>query len=138
MYGGGTHENLPGAELDVHVDFNYDTINGYHRRLNLLLYLNDDWEEDWVGAIEVLSNPLDFYNDNLNIKTYNCIRNRCLIFETNEYSWHGFQKINLPENRSHLSRKLMSIYLYTKDRPQEERVANHGTFYFPYPPKLPQ
>ena len=136
MYGGGTHESLHGGELDIHIDFNYDTVSGYHRRLNLLLYLNEKWEEGWGGAIEIVSNPLDFYNDKLTQKIYNCIKNRCLLFETNEHSWHGFKKITLP-NEPGLSRKLISIYLYTKDRPEQEIVALHETFYFPYPPKLP-
>lgn len=135
MYGGGTHENVDGAELDVHVDFNYDTETNYHRRLNLLLYLNEDWDEEWGGAIEIISNPLNFYKKNMISKSYNCIKNRCLIFETNEYSWHGFKKIKMPQNIVN-SRKLISIYFYTKDRPESEIVANHGTFYFPYPPEL--
>ena len=136
MYGGGTHENINNAELDVHVDFNYDTETDYHRRLNLLLYLNEDWDEKWGGAIEIISNPLDFYNQDYSSQSYNCIKNRCLIFETNEYSWHGFKKINIPNEKAGASRKLISIYFYTKDRPEDEVVANHGTFYFPYPPEL--
>ena len=133
-YGGGTHENIDGAELDVHVDFNYDMRTGNHRRLNLLLYLNPEWSEDWGGAIEIHSNPYGWIDSSDQIKTYNTIFNRCVIFETNEHSWHGFRKISLPENYKHLSRKLISIYLYTKDRPSDEIYPPHGTFYIPYPP----
>ncbi|HEY1460208.1 MAG TPA: 2OG-Fe(II) oxygenase, partial [Casimicrobiaceae bacterium] len=54
-------------------------------------------------------------------------------FETNEYSWHAFRRIKLPANKQNLTRKSFSIYLYTKDRPAEEVVAPHTTFYVPQP-----
>ncbi len=59
--------------------------------------------------------------------------NHAVIFQTSEYSWHGFKQIALPQDRKHLSRKSFSIYLYTKDRPLAEAVAPHTTFYVPQP-----
>jgi hypothetical protein len=136
MYGGGTHENLPGQELDPHVDFNYDQERKLHRRVNLLLYLNKEWDESWGGAIELHSNPRDWANDQA--KAFNCNFNRCVIFETNEYSWHGFRRIAPPPEKQGLSRKCVSIYLYTKERPKEEIAPLHGTFYVqrPLPPEI--
>lgn len=131
MYGGGTHENLHGQELDAHVDFNYDEAQKLHRRLNVIVYLNKDWQEEWGGAIEIHSNPRD--PENNQIRTLNCIFNRCVMFETNEISWHGFPKINLPPDKRHLSRKSISIYLYTTTRPAEEVAPLHGTFYVQRP-----
>jgi hypothetical protein len=55
------------------------------------------------------------------------------MFETNEYSWHGFPKLNLPEDKQHLSRKSISIYLYTQERPAEEIAPVHATFYVQRP-----
>jgi hypothetical protein len=52
-----------------------------------------------------------------------------VMFETNEYSWHGFPRITLPADKRHISRKSISIYLYTKERPAEEIAPLHGTFY---------
>ena len=131
MYGGGTHENLPGQELDPHVDFNYDQGRNVHRRVNLLVYLNPEWQESWGGAIQLHSNPRDWEHDE--VKTFNCTFNRCVVFETNEYSWHGFQRIQPPADKAGLSRKCISIYLYTQDRPQEEIAPLHGTFYVQRP-----
>ena len=131
MFGGGTHENLEGQALYPHIDFNYLDHEKLHRRLNLLIYLNKEWEEDWGGAIELHSNPRRRQEN-----TFTAILplfNRCVIFETNERSWHAFRTIRLPEGKKHLSRRSISIYLYTKDRPLEEIVPPHSTFYWIWP-----
>ncbi|HEX5455294.1 MAG TPA: 2OG-Fe(II) oxygenase [Stellaceae bacterium] len=131
LYGGGTHENINGQELDVHVDFNFQIEGGFHRRANLLLYLNKEWDPAWGGAIELHSNPRRPDEDRF--EQFNVTFNRAVIFETNEYSWHGFRKIRLPQDRLHISRKCLSIYLYTRDRPAHEIAGPHGTFYVPWP-----
>jgi hypothetical protein len=131
MYGGGTHENVHGQSMDPHVDFNYDQDHGYHRRLNLIVYLNKDWREEWGGALELHSNPRD--TESNQVIELNCIFNRAVIFETNEYSWHGFKRVNLPKEEEGRSRKSLSIYLYTKNRPKEEVAPPHGTFYVQRP-----
>ncbi len=137
MYGGGTHENLDGQGLDPHVDFNYLPGGGGHRRVNLLIYLNKEWDISWGGAIEMHSNPRR--PETNEIHAYNVTFNRAVMFETNEYSWHGFPRIQLPqEKKDWLSRKCLSIYLYTRTRPADEIAGSHGTFYVPRPmdPKI--
>ena len=136
MYGGGTHENLEGQELDPHIDFNYDPVRRWHRRLNLLVYLNKEWELDWGGGIELHSDPRRWDQDR--VTSFNCEFNRAVIFETNEHSWHGFRRIKLPEAKRGLSRKCISVYLYTKRRPKDEIAPPHGTFYVqrPLPPEI--
>lgn len=131
LFGGGTHNSLSGQGLDVHVDFNIDERTMLHRRINLLIYLNKEWEEAWGGAIELHSDPHNHAVDE--VTSFLPLFNRAVIFETNEYSWHGFKRMTLPQDKQHLSRKSFSIYLYTKDRPVEEVVAPHTTFYVPQP-----
>ena len=131
MYGGGTHDNQHGQELDPHVDFNYDEAQQLHRRLNLIVYLNKEWRSEWGGAIEIHSNPREPTTNT--ISSYDPLFNRCVMFETNERSWHGFPRINLPPEKRDLTRKSISIYLYTKDRPAEEIAPMHGTFYVQRP-----
>jgi hypothetical protein len=131
LFGGGTHDNQSGQSLDTHIDFNIDERTMLHRRINVLLYLNREWDEEWGGAIELHSDPRNPAADT--VRSFAPMFNRALIFETGERSWHGFQRITLPTTHPHLSRKSFSIYLYTKDRPTEEIVAPHTTFYVPQP-----
>jgi len=131
MFGGGTHENRHGQELDPHIDFNYAQEHGLHRRLNLIVYLNKDWKTEWGGAIEIHSDPRR--PEENQIRAFDPLFNRAIMFETNEISWHGFPRIDLPECERHRSRKSISIYLYTKDRPAGEIAPPHGTFYVQRP-----
>jgi hypothetical protein len=127
--GGGTHENVHGQGLDAHVDFNMLPKSGWHRRLNLIVYLNHEWQQDWGGCLDLHKDPWSPETDQ--VKTVLPLFNRCVIFETNEISWHGFSAIDLPEDKRRLSRKSLAIYLYTKDRPAHETAPSHGTIYVP-------
>ena len=130
-FGGGTHNNLSGQGMDVHVDFNLYDLPGVgilHRRLNAIIYLNEEWKEEWGGMIELHSDPFDPLVDEY--EALLPIKNRLVLFETNEHSWHGFESVSkqIPNG---ISRKSFAIYFYTKDRPDEEKVSSHGTFYVP-------
>jgi len=130
--GGGTHENVSGQDLDPHVDFNYHTNGHWHRRLNLILFLNDHWKPDWGGCLELHRNPwLPPSEDET--QTVVPQANRAVIFETTENSWHGFPRITLPEDASGITRRTVAVYFYTTERPAEQTVAGHGTYYVPRP-----
>ncbi len=124
--GGGTHENKSGQALQAHVDFNYHPGEGWHRRLNLIVYLNRQWEPAWGGNLELFQNP---YVDSKPTHRVTPKFDRCVIFETTEESWHGFDEIRLPSEFSSLSRKSVALYFYSKDRPAEEIAGRHTTHY---------
>lgn len=129
-FGGGTHDNKHGQSLDTHIDFNRHPRDNSHRRLNLIVYLNEGWQESWGGQLELHSDP---YSETDQITRINPVLNRCVIFETTEHSWHAFNEIRLPEDRRDQSRKSIAIYLYTHQREPEQTGPLHSTIYVDQP-----
>jgi hypothetical protein len=127
-FGGGTHENRQGQDLDPHVDFNYHPMTRQHRRLNLIVYLNPEWDDAWGGSLQLHRDPhLPPGSDE--VVTVTPLMNRCVIFETSEHSWHGFQRIEPPPGKQGLSRKSFAVYFYTARRPAEQIAPPHSTVY---------
>lgn len=129
-FGGGTHENREGQDLDPHIDFNRHPVDGSHRRLNLIVYLNPEWDDAWGGSLEIHRDPRAPDNE---VKRVTPLFNRCVIFETNEVSWHGFSRIALPQDKRHVSRRSIALYFYTRDRPAAEAADPHSTVYIDRP-----
>ena len=129
-FGGGTHDNRNGQALDAHVDFNRHPVTHSHRRLNLIIYLNPDWQGEWGGVLELHSDPASDHDQIISVIP---LFNRAVIFETTEHSWHGFSPINLPTSRQDEARRSIALYFYTAQRPADELAVTHSTIYVDRP-----
>jgi Rps23 Pro-64 3,4-dihydroxylase Tpa1-like proline 4-hydroxylase len=118
--GAGIHQGVNGSFLDIHIDFNIHPKLNVHRRLNVLIYLQKDWKMEYNGALELWNSSMTKCE-----KYIYPVFNRCVIFETNEISYHGYtQKITVPEG---VTRKSFYAYYYTQER--ENALAYHDTFF---------
>ncbi|HEB89887.1 MAG TPA: 2OG-Fe(II) oxygenase, partial [Deltaproteobacteria bacterium] len=109
LLGGGMHVTGPHGRLDVHLDFNYSEEHDWHRRLNILVYLNPKWDERWGGEVELWDRDVKVCH-----QTVAPLLNRCVIFETSDYSFHGVRPLTCPPDRV---RKSFAAYYYTKEPP---------------------
>ncbi len=127
-YGGGMHENFEGRDLRPHVDFNIHPVTKLHRRVNLIVYLNEDWDPRWGGNLMLYRDPRDCFDEPVVLAPD---FNRCVLFETSERSWHGFDRLTFPPEQKHRTRKSLSLYFYSEERPDDEIVEEHTTFFVP-------
>ena len=116
---GGVHRSTRGGFLNIHADF---TVHPYksrwHRRVNVLIYLNDVWEDNWGGELEL-------WDKNMKncIKKISPILNRCVIFNTDYDSFHGHpEPMTCPKN---IYRKSIALYYYTIAKNDVKTVATN-------------
>lgn len=116
LHGAGWHIHGRGGKLNVHLDYNLHPKLGLQRKLNLILYLSQEWDPAWGGNLEFWTHD-SLTNRPKELATkIDCYFNRAVIFDTTENSWHGFaQELNCPEG---LYRKSIAMY-YLIDPPEQ-------------------
>jgi hypothetical protein len=104
----------------------------YHHRHNITRPGAERDARANLAGLELHSNPRDPEQNQWS--SFYPIFTRAVLFETNEHSWHGFPRIQLPEIRAPSVAEINTmIYLYTRERPAEEIAPLHGTFYVERP-----
>jgi Rps23 Pro-64 3,4-dihydroxylase Tpa1-like proline 4-hydroxylase len=128
FFGGGMHLIRRGGFLKVHADFNvHDVHPEWDRRLNLLLYLNQEWQPEYGGHLELWDRGMARC-----VQSIAPVFNRCVVFSTTDFSYHGHpDPLRCP---GAVSRRSLATYYYTRGRPAEEATAAHGTLYQRRPP----
>lgn len=115
--GGGMHLIPPGGKLDIHVDFNRSPNTSLYRRLNCLVFLNRDWDDEgghlelWPEEdAEIWCDSHEMYEPQAPVVIAPEF-NRTVIFETSDRSWHGHPQ---PASRYRAS---IAAYFYSPEPP---------------------
>lgn len=127
--GGGVHVVRNGGHLDIHADFNHHAALNLERRVNMLIYLNRDWKEEYGGSFEV-------WNEDMTTKIEGFVPqfNRMCIFNTSSTSWHGNpEPVNHPDGQPRMS---IALYYYTAT--WDATRKSHTTRFKPRPNSIDQ
>ena len=120
--GGGLHQILPGGKLAVHSDFNKHGKFRLDRRLNLLLYLNKDWREEYGGELQLWDRDMTKCEARV-LPVFN----RMMIFGTTDFTYHGHpDPLRCPDG---MTRKSLALYYFSNGRPAEEVTGEHSTVF---------
>jgi Rps23 Pro-64 3,4-dihydroxylase Tpa1-like proline 4-hydroxylase len=117
------HQIARGGFLKVHIDFNWYPRLKLERRLNVLIYLNENWKEEYGGYFELWNK--DMTKSEVKILP---VFNRMAMFTTGEESYHGHPDVlTCPEG---MTRKSLALYYYTSPATHKEAQAEaHSTVF---------
>lgn len=128
LVGGGIHQTDSGGRLDVHVDFNFIQDRRLHRRLNLLLYFNKNWQEEYGGYLDLWDKKVK-----RRVGYFEPRFNRLCGFVTSNISFHGVTPLHCPEG---VVRQSFATYYYTVESPKGWDGKAHSTIFKPRPNEL--
>ena len=115
LFGGGVHKINKGGKLSIHIDYNNHPTTKHRRKLNLLIYLNKDWDKSWGGNLEL-------WNKELTKKVIEVepIFNRAVIF-TIDGAPHGHPyPLNCPDD---VSRYSLAVYYFIEEEPEKKHTV---------------
>jgi hypothetical protein len=124
LHAGGMHLHASNGRLNLHQDAKVHPKLDLVRKLNLIVYLNKNWEDEWGGELEFWSdkdgepNELEFYVEPK--------FNRAVLFETDRDFWHGLPEMIAAPNGE--NRQSIAIFYYIKsddalDMPTRSKFA---------------
>lgn len=127
LHGAGWHVHGTGGKLNVHLDYSMHPKLNLERRLNLILYLSEDWDPAWGGNLQLWEgSDRKAY---LKAKEIDCVFNRAIIFDTTQNSWHGFPDIlTCPKGQY---RKSIAMYYLTSPSPLSADPRRKRAYYMP-------
>jgi hypothetical protein len=111
LHAGGMHLHASNGRLNLHQDAKIHPKLGLKRKLNIIIYLNKNWEESWGGELE-------FWDDldgepNQKIVSVSPKFNRAVLFQTDGDFWHGLPEMIAAPNGE--NRQSIAMFYYVND-----------------------
>jgi hypothetical protein len=120
--GGGLHQIERGGKLGIHADFNKHPRYGLDRRLNLLVYLNREWRDEYGGHLELWDRDMQACRKRIAPHF-----NRVVVFGTTDFTYHGHpDALQCPPGAT---RKSLALYYFSNGRPADEVSGRHSTLF---------
>ena len=109
LMGGGLHQSGNGGYLNIHADFTGHPHHArWRRRVNLLVYLNPEWQESYGGQLELWDQQVSRC-----VQTIAPLMNRAVIFRTDPDAFHGHPSpMTCPES---FARRSIALYYFTDE-----------------------
>ncbi len=118
----GLHETPVGGFTKIHTDFSNHPATGLHHRVNVLLYMNVEWHDNWGGQLELW--PSDMRGNPTSVQP---TLGTFVVFATNDDSKHGLPRaVACPEGSS---RRSLAFYYYSVERHGDELTARHSSYH---------
>jgi len=125
LHGGGWHMHGRGGNNNVHLDYNLHPKLGEQRKLNIIVYLTENWNPEWGGGLELWTHDETTNSPKELVKTIDNVFNRAIIFDTTQNSWHGLPNyIHCPEG---VVRKSIAAY-YVQPAPTVTENRHRALF----------
>jgi hypothetical protein len=120
LHGGGWHIHSNGGKLNPHLDYSMHPHLKLQRKLNLIIYLCEDWKEEYGGHFGLWNKDATKLE-----KEIEAGFNKAVLFDTSQDSWHGLSReVNCPDNKY---RKSLAIY-YLCDPPKDVNERSRALF----------
>jgi hypothetical protein len=110
---------VAGGFLNIHADFTvHPRQRTWQRRVNLLLYLNETWQPEWGGDLELWSRDMQRCEEKIAP-----VGNRAVVFSTDPESYHGHpDPMRCPPG---VARKSLALYYFTVEAAPVVRATHY-------------
>jgi Rps23 Pro-64 3,4-dihydroxylase Tpa1-like proline 4-hydroxylase len=106
LQGAGLHEIPSGGHLRRHLDSDVMLATGWRRELSVVLFCNEQWQDDWGGKLIVQETEITPRFGQM------------VVFETNDESWHEVTPVAAPQPR-----KTLSLFYWSKSATAGKRPS---------------